>query len=156
MISDPLYWEQRPLSDIMIQYASQDVLILPFAMHQIWTYFNEGARKEAREYSRMYVTLYSSLSMEEILKKREEQERREEMRRRKEAEKERGEKERKKIEGGKEGEGITRESEKDCRTKLQSDISKMDSGESPPEENDVEGKRKDVKDGKWEGEKAAE
>ncbi len=77
MISDPLYWEQRPLSDTMIQYASQDVLILPFAIHQIWTYFDDGARKEAREYSRLYVTQYSSLSDDAVMKRREEQEKRE-------------------------------------------------------------------------------
>jgi hypothetical protein len=54
MGSDEGYWRSRPLTDLMIGYASEDVCFLPFVWRQMTTLMTAHQKQAVREYSEQY------------------------------------------------------------------------------------------------------
>lgn len=56
MCDDPNFWESRPLSNVMVQYAAADVLSLPLAFRQLWVLLGTSSRAKIWSLSQVYVT----------------------------------------------------------------------------------------------------
>jgi len=65
MGEDPNYWEKRPMTDTMIQYASQDVVYLPTLHKQIDAILSYKSRQNVARLSSSYVDQVRLLTDEE-------------------------------------------------------------------------------------------
>jgi len=67
------YWKIRPMTEVMMQYAREDVLLLPLVYRQITAIFSQSTRTLATKNSEAYVTQRREKTIEELEKMFEEE-----------------------------------------------------------------------------------
>lgn len=68
MQNDPNYWKIRPLTQIMIEYASYDVIPLPLVYRQISSVFSPHSIKNIYKWSAAYVDQHRLKTVTEVQK----------------------------------------------------------------------------------------
>jgi len=62
------YWKTRPMTDIMMQYAREDVLLLPLVYRQITSILSQSSNKVASMNSAVYASQRRDKTIEELEK----------------------------------------------------------------------------------------
>jgi hypothetical protein len=60
------YWKIRPLTELMLQYAREDVLLLPLVYRQITAIFSSSSRAVAKKNSEAYASQKRDKTVEEL------------------------------------------------------------------------------------------
>jgi len=60
------YWKIRPMTEVMLQYAREDVLLLPLVYRQIDAVFSSSSRRVAQKHSEEYLTQRREKTLEEL------------------------------------------------------------------------------------------
>jgi len=62
------YWKTRPMTEVMMQYAREDVLLLPLVYRQITAIYSQSSRSVAAKNSELYVIQRRDKTIEELEK----------------------------------------------------------------------------------------
>uniref|UniRef100_A0A6B2L826 3'-5' exonuclease domain-containing protein n=1 Tax=Arcella intermedia TaxID=1963864 RepID=A0A6B2L826_9EUKA len=60
------YWKIRPMTEVMLNYAREDVLLLPLVYRQINAIFSTSSRTVAMEHSKLYLNMRRDKTIEEL------------------------------------------------------------------------------------------